>query len=207
MEQEAAQELVDREGHQTLLVLVSGVSPTKGDLVLLEGDEAVIGDGDAMRVAAQVMEDMLGSTEGRLAVDDPIVVEQLPEKGGESLGWSKKLQATVEGELFPGKGALESGDELAPEDTTEHLNGKKEAMARVNPTSVVEAEPARRNDAVDMRMMFQLLVPGMEHAEEADVGTEMLRIPSDFAQRFSAGAEQQTVDDLLILQGQRGARR
>ena len=53
-------------------------------------------------------------------------------------------------------------------------------------------------------MMFQLLVPGMEHAEEADVGTEMFRIPGDFAQRFSTGPEQQIVDDLLILQGQRG---
>ena len=61
---------------------------------------------------------------------------------------------------------------------------------------MVEGESARRNHAMDMRMMFQLLVPGMEHAEEADVGTEMFRIPSDFAQRFSAGAEQQTVDDL-----------
>jgi hypothetical protein len=181
VEQEAAQELVDREGHQTLLVLVGGVSPTKGDLVLLEGDEAVIGDGDAMRIAAEVVENMLRAAEGRFAVDDPVLAEQLAEERGESLGWSKKLQATVEAELFPGKGALESGDELAPEDTTEHFDGKKEALARVDPARVVEAEPARRNDAVDMRMMFQLLVPGMEHAEEADFGADLFGVASDVA--------------------------
>ena len=67
----------------------------------------------------------------------------------------------------------------------------------------VEGEPARRNDAVDMRMVFQLLVPGMEHAEEADVGAERLGITNDFEQGFSAGAAEQTVDHLLILQGQR----
>ncbi len=41
----------------------------------------------------------------------------------------------------------------------------------------------------------------MEHAEEADIGAEMLGIPSDFEPGFSTGAAQQTVDDLLILQG------
>ena len=52
-------------------------------------------------------------------------------------------------------------------------------------------------------MVFQLLVPGMEHAEEADVGAERLGITNDFEQGFSAGAAEQTVDHLLILQGQR----
>ena len=38
VEQEAAQELLDRQGHQALLVAVRGVSPAKGDLVALQGD-------------------------------------------------------------------------------------------------------------------------------------------------------------------------
>lgn len=55
---------------------------------------------------------------------------------------------------------------------------------------------------MDVRMMLQLLIPGMENAEEADVGPEMFGIASDFDQRFSAGAEQQIVDHFLILQCQ-----
>jgi len=44
----------------------------------------------------------------------------------------------------------------------------------------------------------------MEHAEEADFGAETFRRPSDFEQGFGAGPEQEIVDDLLVLQGQRG---
>jgi len=57
---------------------------------------------------------------------------------------------------------------------------------------------------MNMGMMLQLLIPGMEHAEEADFGAEMSGIAGDFEQRFSTGPEQQTVDELLVLQGQRG---
>jgi hypothetical protein len=35
VEQEAAQELLDRQGHQALLVAVGGVSPAKGNLLAL----------------------------------------------------------------------------------------------------------------------------------------------------------------------------
>jgi hypothetical protein len=44
----------------------------------------------------------------------------------------------------------------------------------------------------------------MEHAEEADFGAEMAGIAGDFEQRFRTGPEQEIVDDLLVLQGQRG---
>ncbi len=80
VDQKAAQELLDRKGHQALLVAVSRVSPAKGDLVVGQGGEAVIGDGHPMGVAAEIVENMLRTTEERFAVDDPIVVEQLPEK-------------------------------------------------------------------------------------------------------------------------------
>ena len=66
VEQEAAQELLDRQGHQTLLVAVRGVSPAKGDLVALQGDQAVIGDRHAVGVAAKITENMFGATEGGL---------------------------------------------------------------------------------------------------------------------------------------------
>jgi hypothetical protein len=208
VEQETAQELIDRERHQALLIAVSGVSPTKSNLVTGQGDKAMIGDGDAVRVAAQVSDNLLRAAEGWFAIDDPIVAEELPEKRGESLGLGEQLEIAVEAELAGGEGTLESGDELAAEDTTEHLDGEKEAIAWVDPTPVIGREAAGRNHAVNMGMMLQLLIPSMEHAEEADFCAEMLRGASDFEQGFGAGAEEQVVDDLLVLQGQaRGARR
>ena len=38
VEQEAAQALLDGQGHQALLVAVGGVSPAERDLVVLQGD-------------------------------------------------------------------------------------------------------------------------------------------------------------------------
>jgi len=123
VEQEATQELFDRQGHQTLLVAVRGVSPAKGDLVPREGDQAVIGDGHAVGVAAEVTENVFGATEGRFAVDHPVVTEEGAEEGGESLRFREKLEVPVEAQLAVLEGPLESGDKLAAEDSTQHLDG------------------------------------------------------------------------------------
>jgi len=54
---------------------------------------------------------------------------------------------------------------------------------------------------MNMGMESELLIPGVQHGEEADFRTEVTRIASDFEQGFRTGAEQQTVDEFLILQG------
>jgi len=52
VKQETPQELVARDGHQFLLIVIGGVVPAEGDLVIGQGDESVVGDGDAMGVVA-----------------------------------------------------------------------------------------------------------------------------------------------------------
>ena len=77
-------------------------------------------------------------------------------------------------------------------------------MVRGDPAPVTGGETAGRNHAMDMGMMLEFLIPGMEHAEEADFGAETAGITRHFEQRLSTGLEQQTVDHLLVLQSQRG---
>lgn len=50
---------------------------------------------------------------------------------------------------------------------------------------------------------MQVLPPGVEHREEADPGAQMFPIGGNLQQRFGSRAEQQGIDDLLILQCQR----
>ena len=52
-------------------------------------------------------------------------------------------------------------------------------------------------------VMFELLIPSVEHTEEADFGAEMLGIAGDFEEGFGTG-QQQMVQDFLVLQGERG---
>jgi hypothetical protein len=42
VQQESAQELVDRQRHQTLLVFVSGIAPAKSDQAISQGDQSMV---------------------------------------------------------------------------------------------------------------------------------------------------------------------
>jgi len=183
---------------------VRGVSPAKGDFIALQGDQAVIGDRHAVGVAAEITENVLGATEGRFAVDHPVVTEEGAEESSESLRFRQKLEIPVEAELAVVEGPFESGDKLAAENTTQHLSGEEEAIAGVDPALVIGGEATGRDHAMDMGMMFQLLIPTVEHPEEADVGAQMAGITGDFEQGLGADPEQEIVDDLVVLQGQRG---
>ncbi len=54
MEQESAQELLDIQSHEPLLVAMGGVSPLEGDVARGESDQPVVGDGDAVGVGAEI---------------------------------------------------------------------------------------------------------------------------------------------------------
>ena len=51
-----------------------------------------------------------------------------------------------------------------------------------------------------MRMVCQVLAPGVQHGEEADLGAEVVRIGGDPSQRLRRRAEQYVVDDGLVLE-------
>jgi len=54
MQEEAAQELAGAEFHLTVLAAVGIVFPAKGDVLSIKCQQAMIGNGHAMGVAAQV---------------------------------------------------------------------------------------------------------------------------------------------------------
>jgi hypothetical protein len=49
-------------------------------------------------------------------------------------------------------------------------------MPRGNPACVIRSQSAGRNDAVDVWMEQQLLIPGMQHAEKPDLGAQVFGI-------------------------------
>jgi hypothetical protein len=52
---------------------------------------------------------------------------------------------------------------------------------------------------MEVRMMVEVLAPGMEDCGEADLGTEVLRIGGDGDQSLGGGFEQEAVDRRLVL--------
>src|SRR5215469_15761973 len=57
---------------------------------------------------------------------------------------------------------------------------------------------------MEMRMEPELLTPGMQHTEEADLGAEESGIAGHFEKGFRTGAEQKVVEELLVLEHQWG---
>jgi hypothetical protein len=110
---------------------------------------------------------------------------------------------SVELECAGLKGGLESGNKLAAKDTAEHFDGQEEGTARGYPAGVIRSEAASGQHTVNMGMMLQSLVPSVEHAEEADLGSKVPWIAGDFQQSCSTGAKEQVVDQPFILQCER----
>ena len=134
MEQEAAQELIDGQGHEPFLGAVGGVAPAEGDVARGESDQPAVGNGDAMGVGAEIAQHMFRSSEWLLGVDDPVVAKQHPQPGGVGAWLGKMRQVTVKLELTSMEGVAKCGDELAAEDAAEHADGQKRGTAGGDPS-------------------------------------------------------------------------
>src|SRR5215469_1903555 len=153
--------------------MVSGVAPTKGDLAVVERNQSVVGDGYAVGIKAEVVEHILRTTERWFGVDDPMLSKQWPEPRGKDLRLSEWCQIAGKVQLPSLKLRLEPSDELPAKYTPEHWDGEKKTRTRANPACAIRAEPTCRDDAVDMGMKLQFLIPSMQHAEEANLGAEI----------------------------------
>ena len=101
MEQEAADELLDRECHPLVsnTPLAPVVLPAEGNPALVERDEAAVGDRHPMGIAREVGQHSLGSGEGALGIDDPLALAQGLEPVGEDVCLGKPLMLTEELQL------------------------------------------------------------------------------------------------------------
>ena len=80
MQKKAPQKLFRRYCHELLFAAMGIILPAKSDLTIGEVYDPVIGDGDAMGVAGQIMKNVLRTTEGRFGVHDPVLAEERTKK-------------------------------------------------------------------------------------------------------------------------------
>ena len=74
---------------------------------------------------------------------------------------------------------------------------------RMDPAGVIGREAAGGHDTMNVRVKIELLAPTMQYREKTDFRTEVFWVASDFEKSFGTAAEQEIVDDLLVLQHQR----
>ena len=74
----------------------------------------------------------------------------------------------------------------------------------MDPLGALRRETSSRDQAVNVGMMEQVLTPGMQDRKESNLGAEVVWIASYLLQGLRTGAEQEVIEDLLVLQRQRG---
>ena len=99
MKQEAADELVGLELHDLCRAVLAVVLPGEGDMIVVEGDEPAVGDRDAMGVAAEIGQDLCGSAEGPLGVNNPVDASHGVEvsREGAELGQRSEIAEEAQG--------------------------------------------------------------------------------------------------------------
>jgi hypothetical protein len=122
------------------------VFPAERDLAGGKVHDPVIRDSDAMRVASQIVEDMLWPPERSLGVDYPILTEQRAQESMESFLFAEPFEASGKQQFAVTKSVLEPGDELAPKDAAQNFYRQEEgivSMAAKNRAILAGWKPAK----------------------------------------------------------------
>jgi hypothetical protein len=99
--------------------MIGIIAPEEGNLAVLEGEEAVIADGDSVGISTEVGKDSLGAIEGGFAVDDPLLAVERPLKGLEVSGIFEMTERVGKKEIPFLEAILEEVQELPSEQSRE----------------------------------------------------------------------------------------
>jgi hypothetical protein len=202
VKKKAPKKLVRVQRHGAPTIPIGVVFPGEGDGVVVDGQDALIGYGDAVGISGEVLEDLAGATERRLCVDEPFFLAQgfealLPRHGMLEFG-----EVSVEVECVSLERVNEHREKLASEHSAQDANGQEETVATGGPVLAVGTDAAAGDEAVQVGMDEKVLSPGMQEGDAADPGPEMLRIPRDRQESFGSGTKQHSVDGTAVLECQ-----
>ena len=204
MQQEAAHELVGGQAHGLPAMLLAIVLPTEPDHAVVDRHEAVVGEGDAMGVATEVVECAGGAVEGTLGVDHPGAAPQGLQVAGKGGGLGQRSEFAAEAETALAEVAFEAGEEEGAKAAGQDAHRQEEAGAAADPALAVGGQAAAGHDAVQVGVEAEVRAPRMQDAQAADAGPEVAGVGGDLTQAAGGGPEQQGVEAAAVLQGELG---
>jgi len=122
VDQEAADELIDIEGHGLMANGVAAiVLVPEGDKMAVIGDESGVGEGDAVGIAAEVLEHGFGSGERWFDMDVPVEVTQGSQVGCKGFVIGEFPMVTEEVQTMLVVGLVQLLEQQVPKAPREHL--------------------------------------------------------------------------------------
>src|SRR5437868_3977207 len=213
VKQEAADELEGVESHHLRFAVMAIILPAEADAAICQADEPRIGAGEAMRIATETSQHLLWSTEGRLGIDDPLDATDFGKATSEGGLLGESGEITEKAEIAGVEGGLEVFEEEPTEEPRQHAHRQEEAWPASDPACApglrrgrLERQAATGHDTMQVRVMMQVLSPGMKDRNDADLGAEMFGVGGDRAQCRGHCLEQDGVNCGLVLERDLGDR-
>jgi len=129
MKKEPSDKLACLQRHGLLMVVVCIISPEKRNSAVLDGEDAVVADGDPVGISAEVLKDPRGAIKGRFAIDDPLLMVKMFSEGFEGSGFLEMADAAGEYKIPRCEAVFEEVKELASEQCRHDPYGNEEALA------------------------------------------------------------------------------
>ncbi len=176
MQKESSDELIGLKGHHLLLIVICVITPSERNIAVFGLDDTIVADGDPVGISTEILQNTANAVEGRLAVDNPLLVIKLSSEHLGCMGITEITYSSGEDKITVLKPCFQMIEELPLEQRRHYPDRDEEAFAAGYPVIFIAGQAAAGNDAMDMRMVHQILSPGMKDADKADAGTEMFRI-------------------------------
>ena len=134
----ATNELIGIKRHHFGFTILPIVLPGKAHLAVGKRDQPTVGDGDAMRIAAEISQHLFGPAEWRLGIDDPVGPSELIEPLGKRGGIGETGEITKKAQLASHEGSLQLLQKQAAEQPREDAHRQEEAGPASDPVCAVE---------------------------------------------------------------------
>ena len=106
--EEEADKVIGGDGHHFKAAGVAIIFVLEGNAAILEGQQAAVGNGHAMSVAAEIFQDVQRSAKGRFGINHPFLVMERSQVAGKGGGVAERCQIAEELEFAGGISVGES---------------------------------------------------------------------------------------------------
>src|SRR5260221_6289342 len=167
----------------------------------VDGPQAGGADSDAVSVASQIIQDVVGSDDGAFGKNDPGAGGDLAQKCGESSGVLERQQVCVELKFAGGMELEQRGAELAREHFGHRLHWEEPACLFGSGPGILGGKSAAGDQTMQMGMIHQILAPGVKDGGEAQLGLKAYL--AELQERGAGALKEQLVEGGQVLQNQR----
>lgn len=102
-------------------------------MIVVECDEPAVGDRDAMGIAAEIGQDLCGSTEGPLGVNNPVDASHGFDAISESVEFGKRCEIAEEAQGTGVEGGDQAFEKKPAKEPRQRFDGQEEVRSATDP--------------------------------------------------------------------------